>query len=588
MKGIHLLRPLWHAGHLSAKKLKLKRTASNSNGRRKICKRRVKEVTGILSDESESVVKNPSQELCWYELTQEVATKLSPSIVSLASFDGDKMHYKCTGIVVRNSSLSGASVLTSSALVSTSDTEYGLTPKIKLRLPNKEVVDGWIQHYNLPFSMVVITTEFSPDLSEACLSNTLKVDHTHLLAVKRCYDSGKLMKTYGELIDSSSEVDIMLPTYNITMDGSGGPLVDYDGNIVGMNYCDGQEITRCVQTNKILECLSDLWFSDEEAQNISFDFEPFAEEFTKDKSTSEFTKAEPTPTLTEDEHKHLNNLDPWPSDDFTKEVDAILRSNGYPLPQYDVDGMHVKNSFEEEFDTHMWREHTRKVALMKSKSIIALASFDDKERHFACTGVFLDCNGSTSTVLTSASLVRTSGHEDTIVDNLRIEARLRKEKPIIGTLLHHDLSYNVAVLSIPIISKNHAAISVEATQTKVVALGRAFRSGKLMATDGLVIGQKDKFDCRELKFSTCKITKAGIGGPLYDLNGNFVGMNFYDAEETPYLPRNIIMKVLESFDAERSVPAGITDKPNYRWPVPQPYWYYPSHYEESEPEMILE
>ena len=68
--------------------------------------------------------------------------------------------------------------------------------------------------------MVVITTSFSPDLREACLSNTLKVDHAHLLAVKRCYESGKLMKTHGKPIDSSSEVDgegSMLSTYNVTM-----------------------------------------------------------------------------------------------------------------------------------------------------------------------------------------------------------------------------------------------------------------------------------------------------------------------------------------------------------------------------------
>ena len=79
---------MW-ASTFAAKKPKLKRTASSSNGRRKICERRVKEVTSIISDGHESVVKNPSQELCWYELTQELATKLSPSIVSLASFDGD-------------------------------------------------------------------------------------------------------------------------------------------------------------------------------------------------------------------------------------------------------------------------------------------------------------------------------------------------------------------------------------------------------------------------------------------------------------------------------------------------------------------
>ncbi|KAM0896447.1 hypothetical protein ACQ4PT_023190 [Festuca glaucescens] len=581
------LRPGWQAGLLSAKKLKLKRTASSSNRRQKNCKPRVKEVSSILCDGHDAVVKNPSQEISWYKLSKELATKLSPSIVSLASFDGDKMHYKSTGIVVRNNSSSGACVLTSSALVSTSDTERWLMPalKIKLRLPNKEVVDGWIKHYDLPSRMVVIGARFFPDLREACLSNCMQVDpHAHLLAVKRCYYSGKLMKTYGKPIDTPLEVDIegfMLSTCNITMDGSGGPLIDFDGNIVGLNDYHGQEVSRYVPANKILECLSNLWFSVEEKQNFNIDFESFSEEFTKDKSTQEFTKVEPIPTLIKDEHDHLSILDPWPSDDFTKEVNDILRSDGYPLPAYADGGMYLEGSFEEEFGTYMGSKCTRKVVLMNSKSVVALASFNDKGRHFACTGVFLDCNESTSTVLTSASLVRTTGDENKIIDNLRIEACLPNGKRLEGKLLHRNLSYNVAVVSIPIVSKNHAEISVEATQTEVVALGRAFKSGNLMATAGLVIGEQDKFDCRELMFSTCKITKAGIGGPLYDLDGNFIGMNFYDTEGTPYLPTSIIMKLLESFDAERAVAARITEKLIYSWPVPKPYWYYPSHHKQE-------
>uniref|UniRef100_A0A8I6XN04 Uncharacterized protein n=1 Tax=Hordeum vulgare subsp. vulgare TaxID=112509 RepID=A0A8I6XN04_HORVV len=203
---------------------------------------------------------------------------------------------------------------------------------------------------------------------------------------------------------------------------------------------------------------------------------------------------------------------------------------------------------------------------MKSSGVVALASFNGKERHFACAGVSVDCNESTSRILTSASLVRSSGDENKIVDNLRIEVCLPMEQRIIGTLQHYDLSYNVAVVSIPNSCKNHAAIIFEEPQTKgLVALGCAFKSGNFMATDGLVTGERNKFDCRELKFSTCKITKAGIGGPLFDLNGNFVGMNLYDSDGTPYLPSDVIQKVLRSFYAERTAAAGITEKPNYRY-----------------------
>ena len=72
---------------LAAKMLKVKRRARGSNGRQKT-RKRVKEVSSILSD-CQDVAENLCQELSWIELSQELATKLSPSIVSLASFHGD-------------------------------------------------------------------------------------------------------------------------------------------------------------------------------------------------------------------------------------------------------------------------------------------------------------------------------------------------------------------------------------------------------------------------------------------------------------------------------------------------------------------
>jgi len=48
--------------------------------------------------------------------------------------------------------------------------------------------------------------------------------------------------------------------------------------------------------------------------------------------------------------------------------------------------------------------------------------FVGEERVFACTGIFMDFDGSTSTstVLTSASLVRASADEYKIADDLKV------------------------------------------------------------------------------------------------------------------------------------------------------------------------
>uniref|UniRef100_A0ACD6AFQ6 Uncharacterized protein n=3 Tax=Avena sativa TaxID=4498 RepID=A0ACD6AFQ6_AVESA len=242
--------------------LKVKQRAGGSNGQQEN-HNRVKEVSRILSG-CEAETENPSQELCWNEFSQELAKKLSPSIVSLASFDGDKIHYESTGIVVENNRRDTC-CLTLSALVRTSDSERRFihTLKIKVHLPNDLVVDGWIRTYDLPSSMVIIKTKFSPDLSTACFSNCVQVEpQTELLAVKRCFKSGKLMVTNGVSSDSPSEVGtkgFMLSTCKIIMDGSGGPVVDFDGNIVGMNDYHDQEGARYVQGPKIVECLNGFW-----------------------------------------------------------------------------------------------------------------------------------------------------------------------------------------------------------------------------------------------------------------------------------------------------------------------------------------
>jgi hypothetical protein len=37
--------------------------------------------------------------------------------------------------------------------------------------------------------------------------------------------------------------------------------------------------------------------------------------------------------------------------------------------------------------------------------------------------------------------------------------------------------------------------------------------------------------------------------PLIDCDGNFIGMELYSLEEPPYLPRNVVLEVLRSFNA---------------------------------------
>jgi small nuclear ribonucleoprotein (snRNP)-like protein len=169
-------------------------------------------------------------------------------------------------------------------------------------------------------------------------------------------------------------------------------------------------------------------------------------------------------------------------------------------------------------------------------------------------------------------------------DNLEIQVWLPNNKLTKGTLEYYDLNFNIDVVSIsnfhcpcilPLVKD--AEEQVKPYNDMVVAMGRVFETNKLMSTLGTLTRRKTKLDCQELKISTCKITKAGIGGPVIDYNGNFIGMNFYEKDQTPYLPVDQIVMLLMDFDSKRTAAEALVARPSSkRWPLPKPIWHYPS------------
>ncbi|CAM0147816.1 unnamed protein product [Urochloa decumbens] len=246
---------------------------------------------------------------------------------------------------------------------------------------------------------------------------------------------------------------------------------------------------------------------------------------------------------------------------LSKEQLGDLDSMGYPKPPTTMldDGTILVNTFEETFgDIYpkgVWREFSKKVSSNIDRYIVALASFNGCRRSFACTGFLIEWNGST-TVLTSASSVRSSSDENRIDENLRIEVLLPSKRRIEGTLQQYSLHYNVALVSV--------------------------KDCRVVRT----------LDCPCIVRSSCKITKTGIGGPLVNLEGEVIGMNFYDTRiGTPFLLWSEIDSILAHFaeisdsmaggvgsDSEMN-PAAVFWKMDgdhsdrlSRWPVPAPCW----------------
>lgn len=565
-------------------------------------------------------------------LSQELAVELSPSIVSLSSFDRDseELHSRCTGIIVLNEPL-GASFVTSRDLVLSKDSVFIRTLKIKVHLPNGEVLNASVQYYSIAHNMLVVTTEYSPDLRAASLPPMQVESSTRLLAASLCGMSDKFWVTTGVLTDSPVGVEsngTMWSMCKITEAGSGGPLVDFDGNIVGMNLRMTEGITPFVPARRIVECMHYLGFRiylDDIPTALNLNSEGTSSLDTTVGSSSQngssegSAKQEPCafpihgdngvwsdvylgPDVywdsSEDPYQEIQKNSTPHSDDPKGRTDDELRSILAPW-RPDGDGMYLKWDFEEGFGKDIRSEPTKKVASKMSRSVVALASFivenpegsgehrNEKKiaRQFACTGVFIEGDESATRILTSASLVRKSGDEKNIHPEWKIEVCLPSKRCVDGTLQHYDLKYNVVVVSIEGVRSYRAAKVDGTSQTKVgaqlVALGRGFESGKLMATSGAVTGKRSRCYCEELQISTCKITKAGIGGPLVDFDGNFVGMNFYDTEETPYLSSVIILELMRRFNVERNSPVAVKapDESEFpSWPVPDPEWFYPSRY----------
>ncbi|TVU46538.1 hypothetical protein EJB05_06079 [Eragrostis curvula] len=284
---------------------------------------------------------------------------------------------------------------------------------------------------------------------------------------------------------------------------------------------------------------------------------------------------------------------------------------GYPMPPRG--DMILVNTFEEPFgDAYpkgVWTTVRETVRSTIDQIIVSLASFKGNTRFFACTGFFIDFDENVTTVMTSASLVRHPERPMEIVEGLEIKVLLPSKQQVEGTLKHYSLRYNVALISVKNFHALHtvnldyktANISSPFVTTRLdhttrdatlVAVGRCFESGVVMAASGNPVYGSGSLHCRLLFYSSCKITKAGIGGPLVDLDGNFIGMNFYDCHiGNPFMLHVDLCGVLKYLKTKETTYDRGFDVSNIdlddngksvRWPLLKPHWCHPDCLKEDD------
>ena len=77
-----------------------------------------------------------------------------------------------------------------------------------------------------------------------------------------------------------------------------------------------------------------------------------------------------------------------------------------------------------------------------------------------------------------------------------------------GKLEHCNLHYNIALVSVEYHARRPLNMSFDSDSIDdVVAVGRRFKTGTLMAASGCLVPWSGTLDCEFLARSTCKITK---------------------------------------------------------------------------------
>ncbi|CAL5009734.1 unnamed protein product [Urochloa decumbens] len=543
-------------------------------------------IRGLTDDILEGDILDSKQGV-WGRLSEQVTLNLSKSVVSLVLSDGHNVLFASSGIAIECDT-NASRFLTSASLARALNNEEKRLANVKIEVRHKgRAVTAFLEEHDLDYDIAIVKITSPLDAQNVLLHSAPSILlHSKVVAVGHD-SSGKIMATNGKLTCGPSGFkdgeSLMFSTCKLSKVWEGGPLYDFSGSFVGMNLFSSMEGSIFMPRNIINGWLEHLRTSQERNAFLS---------------QIKYLKMSMVGGLTNDYPEAYKDA----LTDREYEVHKIL---GYPRPL--KRDMILVNSFEQPFgDVYgkdvrggVWKLLKKRVSKGISRNVVSLASFNGNTRFFACTGFFIDWDdkcrdNNVSTILTSASLVRNSDPSDSEtkgIEGLKIKVKPSKGPLLEGSLIHYNLDYNVALVSV----KNYSACPLAickrnliSESSKVVAVGRCFETGELMASSGELVAWSGSFDCELLLYSTCKITKAGIGGPLVDIDGNFIGMNFYDPKlGTPAVSCDDIVDILECFKKKwtgggndslsnpNGVGGGVQGDcsvcPNW-WPVPRPYW----------------
>ncbi|GJN37970.1 hypothetical protein PR202_gb26974 [Eleusine coracana subsp. coracana] len=148
----------------------------------------------------------------------------------------------CSGFVMRwNDRANGRVILTAATLVRSLDGDNNVIPDLTVRvlLPDGSIADGNISLVDFHHNIAVV--EVPPPnvkLVDAVIVEDIP-DKGDVLALGRAYEGGKLMCSRGRIMYQTNTFgcsELLVSNCRISMAGAGGPLVNYDGHVLGINF----------------------------------------------------------------------------------------------------------------------------------------------------------------------------------------------------------------------------------------------------------------------------------------------------------------------------------------------------------------
>ncbi|KAG2650217.1 uncharacterized protein LOC120655413 isoform X4 [Panicum virgatum] len=342
------------------------------------------------------------------ELHTEVVQKLSESVVSL-SFIGDHEQYQYTGLVIQINN--GSRFVTSATAIRSKEggRKINRDMSIRVSLPNGQMIRGSLLSVDFDYNIVGIGLGPFHVFKEASLDQLGEVGYNNTVTAICCNGTGKIMSSTGVVTNKSSELygqKLIMSTCIIPEFGIGGPLVDFEGNFVGMNMSlVNNEGTQFLPRETILDSVVPFWLPctsvvgqaiclratmkikqghdnqiESSTSEICKSSTPIVlnsegEGIGSDKSPETNQKSSVSSTSDSESESSQDTSElsgsPLPDNEFMKAFTNDLLSRGYPLPKMLDGDMELRRNFEEEFAGNVWNSRLpKKVALDTSLSVL--------------------------------------------------------------------------------------------------------------------------------------------------------------------------------------------------------------------------